>query len=64
MKVPLTVRIPEGLRRQLARLAKQRGNSLNTEILQRLQASIEGDAATPVLERFRALLAETEARRR
>jgi hypothetical protein len=37
------IRIPEKLRRELARMAKQHGMSLNAEILQRLQTSIDAD---------------------
>jgi Arc-like DNA binding domain len=65
-KVPLTIRIPEALRRQLARLAKTRGTSLNAEILQRLQMSIDANGtaaiAKPILDELRQML--NEARRK
>jgi hypothetical protein len=61
-KVPLTIRIPDELRRRLARVAKQHGTSLNAEILQRLQASIDTEGHTGVLrqilDELRGLLSE------
>jgi hypothetical protein len=61
-KVPLTIRIPETLRRQLARIAKTHGTSLNAEILQRLQMSIDANGtaavAKPILDELRKILDE------
>jgi hypothetical protein len=61
-KVPLTIRIPEILRRQLARMAKEHGTSLNAEILQRLQASIDANGLAavvkPILDELRTILEE------
>lgn len=66
VKVPLTIRIPDALRRDLAQLAKRHGVSLNAEILQRLQTAVEIEgamtAAKPLLDELRALLDEGKRR--
>jgi predicted transcriptional regulator len=67
-KVPLTIRIPDELRRKLVRMAKAHGMSLNAEILQRLQSSLDANgtvaAAKPLLDELRALLAEVRRGRK
>jgi predicted HicB family RNase H-like nuclease len=40
--VPLMVRLPADLHAEVKRLAKENGNSLNAEIIQRLRRSFEG----------------------
>jgi hypothetical protein len=60
---PIMVRLPEPLRRELARLADAGGRSLNSEIIRRLQESVATDSplspdANRVINRFEARVAE------
>jgi hypothetical protein len=53
----IMVRLPEPLRRELARLAAAKGRSLNSEIIQRLEQSVATDSplsadAQRVVNRF------------
>jgi hypothetical protein len=55
-KVPITIRIPDEVRRQLVRLAKQRGISLNSEIIHAMLAWVDRpavDELRKVLEDYR-----------
>src|SRR5262249_27073070 len=64
-KVPLTLRLPDDLRRELAALARANGASLNSEIISRLRASVEGEKETkiarPLIAELRALIDEVRA---
>jgi len=57
-RISLTIRIPPELRQELARLAKERGVSLNAEIILRLQAAIAAETVRPLFDELRALLEE------
>jgi len=47
--IQIGVRLEEGLRRRLERVASQRGQSMNAEIVERLQRSFQSDEDTTTL---------------
>lgn len=61
-RISLTIRIPPELRQELARLAKERGVSLNAEIILRLQAAIAAETVQPLFDELRTLLEEARKR--
>ena len=55
-KVPLMLRLPERLRRNLAKAAKRNGNSMNGEIVDRLtQVEIEREMLTTIIEMIQGM---------
>lgn len=52
------LRFPEGLREQITAAAKESGRSMNSEIIARLQKTLDADVMLPHDERIRALADE------
>jgi len=57
------VRIPEGVRRQLAREAKKNGRSMNTEIIHRLTQSLVSESLAELYRQHAETAAEAAAAR-
>lgn len=58
---PVMVRIPESVRRQLAREAKKNGRSMNTEIIHRLGQSLVSADVTELYRQYAEIAAERAA---
>jgi Arc-like DNA binding domain len=58
---PVMVRVPEGVRRQLAREAKKNGRSMNTEIIHRLTQSLVSESLAELYRQHAETAAEVAA---